>query len=181
MCVSQTNNQPSSALAGLRLAEGNPFLTPTNIRFRYLYRDASNYKQHGEAIFTNHSHLSLMEIETRIRASLNDGEFFIARQVCLEEFFFDSLEDDDHPWHEFAFVEATTEPAFDPENRQERGHHRGIAEFLLEMEQAKQSGWDEMNVREDLKRYLKTQKEALKQAVEEGEEFSGESHEQFQP
>jgi len=150
----------------LALGGGHAFLTPTNIRFRYLYRDASNYKQHGEAIFTNHSHLSLMEIETRIRASLNDGEFFIARQIHLAEFFFDVLDEDDHPWHEFSLMEATTEPAFDPENQQERGHHRDITEFLLEMEQAKQSGWDEMNVREDLKRYLEKQKEILQKRGE---------------
>jgi hypothetical protein len=163
------------------LGEVHAFLTPTNIRYRYLYRDASNYKQHGAAIFTNHSHLSLLEIETRIRASLNDGEFFIARQVHLAEFFFDVLEEDDHPWHEFVFVEATTEPAFDPENQPERGCCRDITEFLLEMEQAKQSSWDEMNVLEDLKRYLEKQKEALKHVVEEGEQLSGESHEQSQP
>lgn len=179
MFVFRTSRQPSPV--ALRLAEGHPFLTPTNIRFRYLYRDASNYKQHGQAIFTNTGHLSLLEIETRIRASLKDGEFFIARQVHLAEFFFDVLDEDDHPWHEFAFVEATTEPAFDPENQQERGGGRDITEFLLEMEQAKQSGWDAMNVREDLKRDLEKQKEALKQAVEEGGEFSGESHEPFQP
>lgn len=179
MFVFQTSCQPSPV--ALRLAEGNPFLTPTNIRFRYLYRDVSNYKQHGEAIFTNHSHLSLLEIETRIRASLNDGEFFIARQVHIAEFFFDVLDEDDHPWHEFSLMEATTDPAFDPGNQQERGCCRDIIEFLLEMEQAKQSGWDEMNVREDLKRYLGKQKEALKQVVEEGKQFSGESNEPFQP
>ena len=117
MLVFQTSCQPGSAPAGLRLADGSTFLTPTNIRFRYLYRDASNYKQHGEAIFTNHSRLPLLEIETRIRASLNDGEFFIARQVYLEEFFFDVLDDDDHPWHEFSLIEATTDPACDPGNQ----------------------------------------------------------------
>ncbi len=178
MLVSQTSCQPGSAPAGLRLAEGSAFLTPTNIRFRYLYRDASNYKQHGEAIFTNAGHLSLLEIETRIRASLRDGEFFIARQAHLEEFFFDVLDEDDHPWHEFSLMEATTDPAFDPGNQQERGRCRDITEFLLEMEQAKQSGWDEMNVREDLKRYLEKQKEALKHAIEEGEDIlSGDDHE----
>jgi hypothetical protein len=142
MCVPPTNNQPSPAPAGLRLADGSTFLTPTNIRFRYRYRDASNYKQHGEAIFTNAGHLSLLEIETRIRASLHDGEFFIARQIHLEELFFDILDEDDHPRHEFSLVEATTDPAFD-------------------LEQAKQSGWDEMNVREDLKQQMEKQKEIL--------------------
>jgi hypothetical protein len=164
MLVFQTSCQPSPM--ALRLADGSTFLTPTNIRFRYLYRDASNYKQHGEAIFTNAGHLSLLEIETRIRASLHDGEFFIARQVHLEEFFFDVLDEDDHPWHEFGLMEATTDPAFDPGNQQERGCCRDITEFLLELEQAKQSGWDEMNVREALKRYLEKQKEAIRSKLQ---------------
>lgn len=30
-----------------------------NIRFVYLYRDASNYKQHGEVILSNEMQLSI--------------------------------------------------------------------------------------------------------------------------
>ncbi len=88
-----------------------------NVSFKYLYRDASNYKLHGEAVFTNHTFVPIDEIEKQIRSCLKDGEFFIARQVNIEERFFDVLhEEDDHPWHEFNLVEMTTEPAFDPEN-----------------------------------------------------------------
>ena len=143
---------------------GDSFLSPGNIRFRYLYRDASNYKQHGEAVFSNRDKLSLMKIEKRVQASLHDGEFFIARQVCLEEFFFDSLYEDDHPWHEFGFVEATTDPAFDPECWRERGQRRDIRDFLLEMEKAGKAGWDEWNVRADLKLQMERQKAEMKQA-----------------
>jgi len=50
----------------------------TNVIFKYMYRDASNYKLHGEAIFTNHTLLPLEEIEKQIRAFLSDGEYFIA-------------------------------------------------------------------------------------------------------
>ena len=53
----------------------------SNVSFQYLYRDASNYKLHGEAVFTNATGLSLEEVEKRIRIYLKDGEFFIARQV----------------------------------------------------------------------------------------------------
>ena len=52
-----------------------------NIRFAYLYRDASNYKQHGEVIFSNEKQFAVDEIEKRIRSFLSDGLFFIARQV----------------------------------------------------------------------------------------------------
>ena len=83
----------------------------TNIHLVYLYHDASNYKQHGEAIFSNNKQLSVDEIEKQIRSFLNDAEFLIARQVHLQERFFDALYDDDHPWHEFVRVEATDEPS----------------------------------------------------------------------
>lgn len=133
-----------------------------NIRFAYMYRDAGNYKQHGEAIFSNETHLPSDEIEKQIRSYLNDGEFFIARQVHLEERFFEVLYDDDHPWHEFLGVDASDDPAFDPNHE----HKRDIAEFLLDMEKAHRAGWDEMNVREDLAHLLVGQKRALKKACE---------------
>jgi hypothetical protein len=144
-------------------------LSPRNIRFRYLYRDASNYKQHGDAVFSNRDRLSLKEIEERIRTHLQEGELFIARQVCLEEFFFDALYEDDHPWHEFNVVEATTDPPCDPECWRERGQCRDIAVFLAELETAHRAGWDEMNVREDLKQQMEKQKSELKRRFENGQ------------
>ncbi len=112
-----------------------------NICFAYMYRDAGNYKQHGEAIFGNKDPLSIEEIEKQIRSHLQDGEFFIARQVHIEERFFDALHDDDHPWHEFVSVTVTADPVFDPEYR------RDIAEFLADLEKAHRAGWDETQVR----------------------------------
>ena len=134
----------------------------TNLRFDYMYRDASNYKQHGEAIFSNEKQLAVDEVEKQIRACLNDGEYFIARQIHIEERFFDALYDDDHPWHEFVRVEATDDPTFDPEAE----HKRDIAEFLGELENAHRVGWDEMNVREDLANQFTEQKQTLKQRLE---------------
>ena len=138
----------------------------TNIRFLYMYRDASNYKQHGEAIFQNEKQLPVDEIEKQVRACLSDGAYFIARQIHIEERFFDALYDDDHPWHEFVRVEATSAPAFDPES----DHQRDIAELLAELEAAHWTGWDEMNVREDLAKQLTEQKQVLKQRLESGAE-----------
>lgn len=146
--------------------------TNPNIRFTYMYRDASNYKQHGEVIFTNESRLPLNEIEKQIRSFLNDGEFFIARQIHLEERFFDALYDDDHPWHAFVGVEATDDSTLDPDHE----HKRDIAEFLSDLEKAHRAGWDEMNVREDLARQFTEQKRALKQKVDIQSE-NGDEHE----
>jgi hypothetical protein len=137
-----------------------------NISFQYLYRDASNYKLHGQAVFTNNTGLSIEEVEKRIRACLQDGEFFIARQVHIEERFFDALDNqDDHPWHEFAQVAFTTEPHWDPDGIPERD----ITDFLAEFEKAHADGWDEMNVRDDMKRLLEKQKARLLQAIGGGD------------
>jgi hypothetical protein len=139
----------------------------TNVLFRYLYRDASNYKLYGEAIFTNQTFLPLAEIEQQVRASLKDGEFFIAQQVRIEERFFDTLHDDDHPWHTFEKVETTPLAPFDPDNWAEKQHRRDITEFILELEQAKKSGWDEMNVRKDLKQLLEGERQKLRQSIDD--------------
>ncbi|WKZ45852.1 MAG: hypothetical protein QY302_08665 [Anaerolineales bacterium] len=141
-----------------------------NIRFCYLYRDASNYKQHGEAVFTNHTRMSLDEVERQIRAFLKDGEYFIARQVNIEERFFDALYEDDHPWHELSRVEATTVPASDPENWSEHQHKRDIREFIAELETAQRAGWDETKVRPDVARLLAWQMDELKRRFEAGED-----------
>ena len=133
-----------------------------NLSFQYLYRDASNYKLHGEAVFTNETSLSLEEIEKQIRACLRDGEFFIARQVHIEERFFDALdEQDDHPWHEFAQVALTNETLWDPDGIPERD----ITAFLAELEKAHAAGWDETNVRDDMKRLQEKRKASVNQTL----------------
>ena len=43
---------------------------PDNVSFKYLYRDASNYKLHGEAVFSNTTFISIEDIEKQIRSSL---------------------------------------------------------------------------------------------------------------
>jgi hypothetical protein len=139
---------------------------PTNILFRYLYRDASNYKQHGEAVFTNNTFLAAAEIEKQIRACLKDGEFFIARQAHIEERFFEALREDDHPWHTFERIEVTTQFPFDPDNWAEKQHRRDIIEFITDLERAHRAGWDEMNVRPDLRRQLENQKAKIRQTLE---------------
>ena len=147
-------------------------LGPCNVSFKYLYRDASNYKLHGEAVFTNHTFMPIDEIEKQIRSSLRDSEFFIAQQVNIEERFFDVLhDDDDHPWHEFNLVEITTEPAFDPENWNQHKRKRDITEFIAELEKAKRVGWDELKVRADVASMQGKQKDKFKRALNSSEDI----------
>ena len=137
----------------------------TNIRLIYLYRDASNYKQHGEVILSNETQLTVEEIDQTIRSLLSDGLFFIAQQVQLEERFFAVVNEDDHPWHEFVQVESTTDPIFDPVPEVKRD----IAQFLLELEQVHNTGWDETQVRADLIKQIEKEREALKRWLDDRE------------
>jgi hypothetical protein len=156
-------------LARATNAEHRTRLGTSNVAFHYLYRDASNYKLHGTTIFTNDTLLSIEEIEEQIRSFLKDREFFIARQVLIEERFFDALhEDEDHVWHEFVIAEATTEPSFDPANREQHSEDRDITDFIAALDKAHRAGWDEMNVRGDVAKMLETQKRKLKANLESG-------------
>ena len=137
----------------------------TNIRFIYLYRDASNYKQHGEVILSNEMQMTLEEIDQQIRSLLSDGLFFIAQQVQLEERFFAVISEDDHPWHEFVQVESTTDPIFDPVPEVKRN----LAQFLKELEQVHNTGWDETQVRADLIQQIEKERTALKRWLDDRE------------
>jgi len=137
-----------------------------NIRFDYMYRDGGNNKNHGEAVFANRSSLPLDQIERRIKAALQDGEYFIAWQVKIEELFFETPSGDDHPWQEFKGVEVTTtHPAYDPANWVIHRHaqhllgRRDITEFLADLEQASEAGWDTADVRADLAALFASQRE----------------------
>ncbi|WKZ48507.1 MAG: hypothetical protein QY306_03940 [Anaerolineales bacterium] len=129
-----------------------------NIRFVYMYRDASNYKQHGEVLLSNETQLPVEEVENQIRSLLSDGLFFIARQVQVEERFFAVVSEDDHPWHEYVSVDATTDPTFDPVPDEKRD----INTFLKELEQAHHTGWDETQVRDDLIQQIEKERQELK-------------------
>lgn len=129
-----------------------------NVSFRYLYSDASNFKLHGETIFTNHTGLSIDEIEQLIRSYLYDGEFFIARQVHIKERFLDVLHGDYHPWHEFNGVALTTDPAWDPDAEA----RRDITGFIAELGNAAKASWHETNVRHDLAQMLEQQKQEIR-------------------
>lgn len=68
-----------------------------NTRISYLYRDASNYKQHNEVIVPGT--FTLEQIETII-GCLDAGEYFIPDQIGFPEERFGSITEDDHCWFE---------------------------------------------------------------------------------
>jgi len=91
-----------------------------NTLLEYLYRDASNYKQHGSVVLQG-------TISPKdIRPLLIDGEYFIPSQVGLPDLqhkFRDQGVDyptgDDHAWHEIASMRPTRKQATLPLHRKE--------------------------------------------------------------
>ena len=81
-----------------------------NIKFAYLYRDASNYKNFGHVIFPNPVYVPLEKVETGIRKYLIDGEWFYSTEWGVPDLHFDNWDpDDDHFFHEFRSVEEVSE------------------------------------------------------------------------
>ena len=81
-------------------------------RLAYMYRDASNYKQHGDAVFEG----EITSEERRIFAKACDsGEFFIASQVGLPDLQTRAIgfpdDTDDHVWSEIDGFELTEDTA----------------------------------------------------------------------
>ena len=75
-----------------------------NIKFCYQYRDAANYKQYNEVIFSNPNKRSLEEINNLIRKSLIDDCWFYAESWSLPDMHFVNYKWDnelDHAWHEY--------------------------------------------------------------------------------
>jgi hypothetical protein len=91
-----------------------------NTLLEYLYRDASNYKQHGSVVLQGA--ISLKDI----RPLLIDGEYFIPSQAGLPDLQykfkaqgFECPSEDDHTWHEIVSLRPTTKDPTIPFGRKE--------------------------------------------------------------
>jgi hypothetical protein len=83
-----------------------------HIKFKYLYRDASNYKSFGEIVFTNPSGLTIDKITNLIQNNLIDGEWFVPTEWSIPRLHFQQYTwdaDIDHEWHEFQSVEYSSD------------------------------------------------------------------------
>ena len=49
-----------------------------NIKFNYRYRDGSNYKNHGSAIFSNPQNIKLKFLDKLIKSKLIEDTWFYA-------------------------------------------------------------------------------------------------------
>lgn len=104
------------------------------VRFEYLYRDASNYKNVRSVTFEGSYDTSQ---RARLSRALADGENFVAEQVGLPsaQHFANGdypANEDDHGWHEFVSLTKIVLPPTDP---------RTFEEFVQACERAALEGW----------------------------------------
>lgn len=77
------------------------------VKLWYMYRDYSNYKRHNSIVFSNPQDLSLEAIDAAIRQCLIDGEWFLHNEWRVPDMHFEeTVWKDDHPLHEYHFIEA---------------------------------------------------------------------------
>lgn len=89
-----------------------------NVKFEYLYRDASNYKNWGDVIFSNKSEMKIEDIEVQIKNNLIDNQFFIAEHLDIPVLYFEKYDFEvDHNWHEFYAISTTRHIENDPRKR----------------------------------------------------------------
>lgn len=83
-----------------------------NIKIHYLYRDAGNFKQYGDVVFSNARSLPYGVIHERLLKKCIEGDSFVPAVwgvPVLYAYAFDPQID--HEWHTFTGVEETVEEA----------------------------------------------------------------------
>lgn len=81
-----------------------------NIKLLYLYRDAGNYKQCGEEIYSNKNGLTVEYIRDFLRRHLIYGRWFYTSIWNLKDLHHYPYDPEiDHDYHEFDDVEQTDE------------------------------------------------------------------------
>jgi hypothetical protein len=89
-----------------------------NVLFEYLYRDAGNFKNFGEVIFSNTNHFKVEVLEREIAESMFDGKFFVAEGLEIPTLYFQNYDKDlDHDWHEFGAMSMSADDVTDSKGR----------------------------------------------------------------
>lgn len=102
-----------------------------NVKFEYLYRDAGNFKNWGDVIFSNKRRLPIENINNEITLYLIDGLYFNANELEIKDLHSNSIDIDlDHDWHEFHACKNTDEYLSDVKNRD-------ISDIILKLQKKK--------------------------------------------
>lgn len=103
-----------------------------NIRFEYLYRDAGNFKNWGDVIFSNPRNLSADLIASMAEKVLIEQLYFVARKAGVPDRHFNEYNEElDHGWHEVSAFQPTDDVPNDPQGRD-------IEEFIKSLRCASQ-------------------------------------------
>jgi hypothetical protein len=95
-----------------------------NVRFEYLYRDAGNFKNWGEVVFSNPHNINSSLVATMAKKVLIDQAYFVATKADVPDLHFREHDEQlDHGWHEFHSCQPTEDAPNDP-------HGRNIEEFI---------------------------------------------------
>lgn len=95
-----------------------------NIRFEYLYRDAGNFKNWGEVVFSNPHAVPADVVASMAEKVLIDRTFFVATKAGVPDLHFvEYSEELDHGWHEVHAFLPTDKPSND-------ARARNIEEFV---------------------------------------------------
>lgn len=114
-----------------------------NVAIHYMYRDASNWKNHGVVIVKSRSTnvFRLSAAEERIEEALHEHGVFNAEAVGFENLFYwldgKRVYEDDHGWHEFVRLSETDQPATDS---------RTLEEIVAAFEREADKGWEPARV-----------------------------------
>ena len=89
-----------------------------NVCFEYLYRDAGNYKNWGDVIFSNPKELAVAGIMAEAQIALFEGCYFLANKTRVPDLHFDKYDPDlDHGRHEAYSFTSTAKQPTDSEGR----------------------------------------------------------------
>jgi hypothetical protein len=109
-----------------------------NVKFNYLYRDASNYKKFASVVFSNPSRMSPLAVSKSLEDAFWVDGLFIANQIRVPEVFLFTKCDisiDDHCFHQFHSIELTSQSPTDI-------HGRSIGVFVAEVANEAKRGWE---------------------------------------
>jgi hypothetical protein len=89
-----------------------------NVRFEYLYRDAGNFKNWGEVVFSNPHNINSILVVAMAEKVLIDQAYFVATKADVPDLHFKEHDEQlDHGWHEFHACQPTEDAPNDPQGR----------------------------------------------------------------
>lgn len=103
-----------------------------NVRFEYLYRDAGNFKNWGEVVFSNASNFTVDHVTAMAEHFLIERTYFVASKADVPDLHFSEYNEKlDHDWHEVHAFQVTDDAPTDPQQRD-------VEKFIESLQQAAQ-------------------------------------------